>query len=46
MNAKVTFDEYGDASISVPAGAITGKHDLYIEFDGSVRDFVSWQFAK
>ncbi len=46
VNAIVIFDEYGDASISVPTGAITGKHDLYIEFDGSVRDFVSWQFAK
>lgn len=46
INTKVTFDEYGDASISVPSGTITGKHDLYIEFDGSVRDFVSWQFKQ
>lgn len=43
-STTVKFDEDGDASISVPAKSITGKHDLYIEFDGSVRDFVSWQF--
>lgn len=44
VNTTIKFDEYGNASISVPANTITGKHDVYIEFDGSVRDFVSWKF--
>lgn len=46
VNATVNFDENGEAAISVPASTITGKHDLYIEFDGSVRDFISWKFEK
>lgn len=46
VNTTVTFDEYGDAKIEVPAAAVQGKHDLYIEFDGSVLDFESWQFTK
>ena len=46
VNTTVNFDEYGDATIEVPAAAVQGKHDLYIEFDGSVLDFESWQFTK
>ena len=46
VNTTVNFDEYGDAKIEVPAAAVQGKHDLYIEFDGSVLDFESWQFTK
>lgn len=46
VNTTVNFDKYGDAKIEVPAAAVQGKHDLYIEFDGSVLDFESWQFAK
>ena len=46
VNTTVNFDKYGDAKIEVPAAAVQGKHDLYIEFDGSVLDFESWQFTK
>lgn len=44
VNTTVKFDENGEAVVSVPAAAVTGKHDLYFEFDGSVTDFVSWKF--
>lgn len=46
VNTTVHFNEYGEAEISVPANAVTGKHDIFIEFDGSVLSFESWKFAK
>lgn len=46
VNTIVKFNEYGEAEISVPTEAIQGKHDLFIEFDGSVLDFEAWQFEK
>ena len=46
VNTTVHFNEYGEADISVRAKAVTGKHDMFIEFDGSVTSFESWKFAK
>lgn len=46
VNASVTFNEYGEGEIVVPTNEITGKHDLFIEFDGAVTSFESWQFEK
>lgn len=44
VNTEVSFDEYGEAIVSVPSEALTGIHDLFIEFDGAVHSFVSWRF--
>ena len=44
VSTDVVFDEYGEAVVSVPANGLTGVHDLFIEFDGSVQSFVSWRF--
>lgn len=46
VDTEVTFDEQGEACVEVPVAAVTGKHDLFFEFDGAVSDFVSWQFVK
>lgn len=46
VNAEVAFDENGEAVLSVPAESITGIHDLFIEFDGSVESFETWKFEK
>lgn len=46
VNAEVTFDEHGEAVLSVPAESITGIHDLFIEFDGSVQSFETWKFER
>lgn len=46
VDTTVEFDEYGAAEVSVPVDAVTGTHDLFFEFDGSVLDFASWRFEK
>ena len=44
--SEIIPDTEGKASISVPADAITGIHDLYFEFDGGVYSFDDWTFTK
>lgn len=46
VHAEITFDEHGEAVLSVPAENITGIHDLFFEFDGSMQSFESWKFEK
>lgn len=46
VDATVRFNEYGEGEMSVPVSAVTGKHDIFILFDGPVTSFESWQFAK
>ncbi|MDE6567448.1 MAG: family 43 glycosylhydrolase [Lachnospiraceae bacterium] len=44
--SEIIPDADGKATISVPADVITGIHDLYFEFDGSVYSFDDWKFLK
>lgn len=44
--ARIEPDENGKATISVPAEAITGIHDIYFEFESSVYSFDTWQFIR
>lgn len=47
VDTEIVFNEFGEASVSVPVNnSITGKHDIFIEFDGSVLSFESWKFEK
>lgn len=34
------------ATINIPVSTITGKHDIYFEFTGEIKKFVSWQFTR
>lgn len=44
--ADIIPDENGDATVSVPAEKITGTHNIYFAFDGSVLSFEDWKFEK
>ena len=37
--ADIIPDENGDATVSVPVEKITGTHNIYFAFDGSVLSF-------
>lgn len=42
----ITPDENGDATVSVPTEKITGTHNIYFAFDGSVLSFEDWKFER
>ena len=44
--ADIISDENGDATVSVLAEKITGTHNIYFAFDGSVLSFEDWKFEK
>lgn len=46
LDAKITPDNSGRATINVPVDKITGVHDVYFVFDGHVVSFNSWAFTK
>ncbi len=43
---EIVASEDGSATITLDTANITGKHDIYFEFDGSVYNFKNWKFSK
>ena len=41
--SKIEADSEGDAELALPVSGITGKHDLYFEFEGNIYNFEKWK---
>lgn len=42
----VEADSAGNAELSLPLSGITGKHDLYFEFEGNIYNFAKWKCVR